>query len=391
MGSALLLVEVLWIGLAAVLNSDEDRTVTFPIEDDHITIKIDGQELTLLLDTGSNVLLVNDGVWYEGKYGKGACEDPRAACYFCPGKRTCLGAGTTIFALPFVQGQVYKFVRRPGSVTLGENTFDGVEFGVVIDFTPPPLHDGSRSPVVLGMGLVSSNNPVKSLLQQLKFKSVIGRLCFSIHTQPSGNTGINGRMVLGEVVEGGPGMRLTPLERCGRTQWNRVTVRVSSIAILAPDGNLLYTHGSGEFGRKGYYLGYVDSGTRDILIPDGAEFVKAIVDHARERIGFDRFWRHPGRVRSVFEKQMSTRSYWFIDEAVLKFFPTLVFTVGSDRDIAVTIPPRDYARCMDGWCVLGIASHQEDRVLLGAPFLRGCDAYVDFESKVVGLRPKHSV
>ncbi|KAF4695750.1 hypothetical protein FOZ60_003345 [Perkinsus olseni] len=387
---ALFLAEVLCIGLVAVLSSDDGKPVTFPVEDDHVEMEIDGQELTLLLDTGSNAILVNDGVWYEGKYGKGTCGDPRAACYFCPGRRTCLDAGMSVFGLRFVQGQVFRFVLRSGSITLGERSIDGVEFGVVVDFVPPPSHEGARSPGILGMGLVSADNPLTSLLQQLKYKSVIDKLSLSIRTQPSGKVGISGRVVLGKVVEGGLGMQLTSLEMCDKVRWNRVTVRVSAMAILGSNWNLLHTQGSDELGRNSSRLGYVDSGTRDILVPDAAQFVYAIIEYAKERIKLDRFWRNPGRARPIFEKKTNTGSHWFIDEGVLKFFPTLVFTVGSNRSIAVAIPARDYARCMRGWCVLGIASHQEDRVLLGAPFLRACDAYVDFESNVLGLRPKHS-
>ncbi|KAF4706931.1 hypothetical protein FOZ63_003707 [Perkinsus olseni] len=377
MRSVLFLAEILCIGLAAVLSSGEKKTVTVPIDDDHVKVEIDGRELTLLLDTGSNAVLVNDGVWYEGKYGKG--------------RRTCLDANMSVFGQRFVQGQVFRFVLRSGSITLGEHCIDGVKFGVVVDFTPPPSQESARSPGILGMGLVSADNPVKSLLQQLKHKSVIDRLSLSIRTQPSGKVGISGRVVLGEVVEGGLGMQLTSLEMCDKVRWNRVTVRVSSIAILGSDRNLLHTRGSDELGRSSSRLGYVDSGTRDILIPDAAQFVYAIIECAKERMMLDRFWPNPGRVRQIFEKKMNTGSHWFIDEGVLKFFPTLVFTVGSKRSIVVTIPPTDYARCMRGWCVLGVASHQEDRVLLGAPFLRACDAYVGFESNVVGLRPKHSV
>ncbi|KAF4676427.1 hypothetical protein FOL46_002933 [Perkinsus olseni] len=391
MRSALFLAEVLRIGLAAVLSSDEGKTVTVPIEDDHVKVEIDGRELTLLLDTGSNAILVNDGVWYEGKYGKGTCGDPRAACYFCPGGRTCLDAGMSVLGLNFVEGQVCRFVLRSGSITLGEHSIDGVEFGVVVDFTPPPSHETARSPGMLGMGLASAGSPLTSLLQQLKYKSVIDKLALSIRTQPSGKVGINGRVVLGEVVEGGLGMQLTPLEMCDKVRWNRVTVRVSPMAILGSDWNLLHTQGSDELGRNSSRLGYVDSGTRDILVPDAAQFVYAIIQYAKERIKLDRFWRNPGRARPIFEKKTNTRRSWFIDEGVLKFFPTLVLTVGSNRSMAVTIPPGDYARCVRGWCVLGVASHQEDRVLLGVPFLRACDAYVDFESNVVGLRPKHSV
>ncbi|KAF4689519.1 hypothetical protein FOZ60_001572 [Perkinsus olseni] len=237
----LFLAEVLCIGLVAVLSSDDGKTVTVPVEDDHVRVAFDGRELKLLLDTGSNAILVNDGVWYEGKYGEG--------------RKTCLDADMSVLGLNFVEGQVYRFVLRSGSITLGEHSIDDVKFGVVVDFIPPPSHEGARSPGILGMGLVSADNPVKSLLQQLKHKSVIDKLSLSIRTQPSGKVGISGRVVLGEVVEGGLGMQLTSLEMCDKVRWNRVT---------------------------------------------------------------------------------------------------------------------------------------EDRVLLGVPFLRACDAYVDFESNVLGLRPKHS-
>ncbi|KAF4738947.1 hypothetical protein FOZ63_002895 [Perkinsus olseni] len=370
--------------LAAVVDpSGGDRTVTLPIQDNHVKMTVDGLEMNLFLDSGTDKILVNDGVWYERKYGMRACEDPRAACFYCPGKAGCYPSDLPVFTADFLDGSVIKYVVHTSTVMLGGHVIKDAEFGVIVDFVPP-ANAHFKVPGTFGVARGYRTNPVESPLAQLRNRRVIGRESFSIRTESSEDGGINGRLTLGDAIQVGSGTQMIPLD----TTWTRkVSVWVFSVALVNADGSLPRIFRSKRLGGDRSYVGYVVHGIKSLHIPHAEGLIDEIFDHAKRAMDPP----SPGHRSEIKLGQRTKRGRWVLRKAVLEYLPTLAFRLGSDGSHVVKISPTDFTRCKGEKCTLRIVESKiEDRVVLGAPLIRAYDVSVNFGSNMIGLQPRYS-
>ncbi|KAF4689522.1 hypothetical protein FOZ60_001575 [Perkinsus olseni] len=360
--------KIFYISFAVLLYPSCSLTV--PIENGLVTVKVDGQEMKLLLDSGSDKFLVNDGVWYEEKYGKGACDDPRAACYFCSRTAACFAPTSAVYNASFADGDVVEYVIHSGSVRLGDRTVEGIEFGIVVNSIRPAHRNNVTETSVLGIATSCGRGFSKSLVEQLRSTGTIRQTSFSIYSRPSASPGIDGEVTFGSRTEEGPGMKMTRLEYCYQNRLNRERRLLPSV------------HQSARLPWDRSYLGYVDSGAYSLHIPHAEDLIGDILGLAkRSLIAQSRRFEGAAIIRRT------RNGHWLIKEGLLEHLPTLAFRINSAGDILVKIPPRDYTRCARGKCLLKIVDGKlGDRVLLGVPLLRAYDVHVNFDTRVVGFR-----
>ncbi|KAF4706738.1 hypothetical protein FOZ62_017262 [Perkinsus olseni] len=375
------IVKIFYITFAVLLYPSSSLTI--PVENGFVTVKVDGQEMKLLLDSGSEKFLVNDGVWYEEKYGKGACKDPRAACYFCSRTAACFAPTSAVYNASFADGDVVEYVIHSGSVTLGDRTVEGIEFGIVINSIRPAHRSNVTETSVLGIATSCGRGFSKSLVEQLRSTGTIRQTSFSIYSRPSASLGIDGEVTFGSRTEEGLGMKMTRLEYCYQNRLNRVSVWISGVGMYGPQERLLPSvHQSARLPWDRSYLGYVDSGSYSLHIPHAEDLIGDILGLAKRRlIAQSRRFEEAAIIRRT------RNGHWLVKEGLLAHLPTLAFRINSAGDILVKIPPRDYTRCARGKCLLKIVEGKPgDRVLLGVPLLRAYDVHVNFDTRVVGFR-----
>ncbi|KAF4712706.1 hypothetical protein FOZ62_010028 [Perkinsus olseni] len=104
--------------------------LTIPVKEGFVTVNVDGQEIGLFLDSGYPDLTMLDGHWYEQEYGKDACKEPGAGCYFCPEDDPCDFEGTELPLTRFGDNTTLKSVLRSGSLVLTGRQAADFDFSV---------------------------------------------------------------------------------------------------------------------------------------------------------------------------------------------------------------------------------------------------------------------
>lgn len=362
---------------SASLKFMRDNIVTMPIENSYATVELDGQRVALLVDSGSDKLLVNSGEWYEEIYGKGACTDSKAACYFCPSPEQCYSDTSRVYRSRFADGAEARYVIHKASLTIGEQTaIEEFEFGIIIDFIDPAGGSNSRSLGILGIAPACSRKLLSSFIEQLQSSSTIARRTFAIHAKRG--RGFNGEVTFGALVKEDVRTTLSRMAYCYKNGWGRVSVWTASVALLRTDGNLSNVYRPLMSQRDRSYLSYVDSGTISIGIPNAADLIERILESTKREMGkfSEQYWK----VEETGEK------YLIIDKRMRKYLPTLAFRLQNEVGFSLKIEGRDYTVCGRGGCFVRIRdSGLKDRILFGIPLFRAYDVHVDFDERKIGF------
>ncbi|KAF4740442.1 hypothetical protein FOZ62_007986 [Perkinsus olseni] len=361
-------------GLAPVSHTPA-RTVTLPVERGFVTVSIDGQKVELLVDSGAHALIVLDGHWYEGMYGKGACEKSGSGCFFCPVEAPCEFSGAEERTqLRFVDGTMIESISRRGSLVLGERDAVDVIYKISRPMSPSRLsiprgYFGlSRRPTV------STNR--ESLLESLVQQSVIQGLSFTI--RPSEEQ--LGRFISGQLILGGT-VNLSEATNYMLPGWPDDPVNHRAIpAVWVTSVDLLDARGSptteGATGHRHHRCSFraaLDTGANSMNLPHPGlleDIERELITKMREK-GYteERIGRLWGR---------TNKGFVHVRSRALEFLPVLALTLGGEENsILIKIRPKHYCTHIVGGCfILFVQEHVSG--YLGTPFFAAYSVHVDY-------------
>ncbi|KAF4728024.1 hypothetical protein FOZ63_000739 [Perkinsus olseni] len=112
--------------------------LTIPVEEGFVRVNVDGQKIglfettrnNLFLDSGYPDLTMLDGHWYEQEYGKDACKEPGAGCYFCPEDHPCDFEEDELPLTRFGDNTTLRSVLRSGLLVLADREAADFDFSV---------------------------------------------------------------------------------------------------------------------------------------------------------------------------------------------------------------------------------------------------------------------
>ncbi|KAF4683041.1 hypothetical protein FOZ63_028071 [Perkinsus olseni] len=363
------------------------KTVTIPVEEGFVAVNIDGQEVELKLDSGFWGLAVMDGRWYERKYGKGACDDPRAGCYFCSEKSPCeFNKGKLAPGLNFSDGKRIENINRTGTLVVGDR--EAANFTFVISRT-------RRWPTTVkpyGFFGISNLEPSftvphpwpgeESVLDSLLRLNVIGRRSYTLHTDGSRNSDrISGQLTLGDALDESKAGKHKFVDYAYNPEKHRAfaAVQVSSLRLFDAQGALLMKEGLVRR-RPDSLLSMVDTGANGIYLPYPG-LLKDIKSKLRMKL----------KKKGYTEKQIN--EMWREDqgplvqvkEEALDSLPVLGFHLGEgDNSIPIRIHPKHYCvHTGDGDVIIFVQEYAMN--LIGTPFFRAYSIHVDYTNNKIAL------
>ncbi|KAF4683040.1 hypothetical protein FOZ63_028070 [Perkinsus olseni] len=358
-----------------------------PVEEGFVTVNIDGQVVKLILDSGFWGLVVMDGRWYERKYGKGACDDPRVGCYFCSEESPCEFSQTQpLPGVKFKDGDRIKGINRTGTLVLGGR--EAANFPFVISRARKWKTAGKPYGFFGISGLEPSFTVPhpwprgESVLDSLLRLNVIGRRSYTLYTDGSRNSyRISGQLTLGDALDESEAGEYKFVDYAYDPESYRAfaAVWVSSLRLFDAEGALLMKEGLIRK-RPISFLSTVDSGANGIYLPYPGllEDIESKLRMRLEKIGYS-------------EKQMN--EMWREDqgplvqvkEEALDSLPVLGLELGEgDNSIPIRIHPKHYCvHTGDGDVIIFVQENSMN--LIGTPFFRAYSVHVDYTNNKIAL------
>ncbi|KAF4706020.1 hypothetical protein FOZ63_007397 [Perkinsus olseni] len=372
---------------SGVVSDAPAKTVTMPVEEGFVRVSIDGQEVDLKLDSGFWGLTVMDGGWYEREFGNGACDDPRAGCYFCSEKSPWeFSEGKLAPGLLSADGKRALNIKRTGTMVLGGREAANFPFMISRSF-------GGPTPVkpygLFGISGLEPSSIVphpwpggESVLDSLVRLNVIGRQSYTIYTNNSRNSSfISGQVTLGDVLDESKAgeYRFVDYGYNPKTYRAFANVWVSSFGLFDAQSALLMKEGLLR-GSPNPFLSMLDSGANGIYFryPNLLEDIKSKLKMKMKKNGYteeqiDEMWQD-GIGPLVQAK-----------EEVFDSLPVLGFHLGEgDNSIPIKIHPKHYCvHTGNGDVVLFV--QENDMNLIGTPFFRAYNVHVDYTNNRIAL------
>ncbi|KAF4695807.1 hypothetical protein FOZ63_030499 [Perkinsus olseni] len=356
-----------------------------PVEEGYVNVTIEGQEVELLVDSNAWGIKLIDGRWYEAKYGKGACDEPHAGCYFCKEESPCVFKKKLVRKSSFDDGKWIEGIERTGSLELGGHETSNFTFTVfrIIEWV------GSRPHGFFGLaGLPRTSNLFQpwpgqeGLLDALVRHNVIGRQSYTVRTDTTQvSEYVTGQLTLGGTVERSKSTKYTfpQFTYDPRFYRARTSVWVSSLKLFDPRGNL--TTKERPVGlHSSSFSTTMDTGANGVYLP----YEGLLEDIEREL-------KKEMKGKGYREKQIGEvwrRDEWgvvYVKEEAFDSLPVLGFQLGEgDYSIPIKIHPMHYcADTLEGEYLIFV--QQTNHSVLGTPFFRAYSVHVDYTSKKIAL------
>ncbi|KAF4650350.1 hypothetical protein FOZ61_000398 [Perkinsus olseni] len=358
-----------------------------PVKEGFVRVSIDGQEVDLKLDSGFWGLTVMDGGWYEREFGNGACDDPRAGCYFCSEKSPWeFSEGKLAQGLLSADGKRALNINRTGTMVLGGREAANFPFMISRTFAGPTT---IKPYGLFGISGLEPSSIVphpwpggESVLDSLVRLNVIGRQSYTLYTNNSGNSSfISGQVTLGDALDESKAgeYRLVDYGYNPKTYRAFANVWVSSLRLLDAQGAQLMKAGLVRR-RPDSLLSMLDTGANGIYLPYPGllKDIKSRLGMKLKKNGYteeqiNKMWREDqGPLAQVKEEAFDS-------------LPVLGFHLGEgDNSIPIKIHPRHY--CLhtgDGDVIVYV--QESDMNLIGTPFFRAYNVHVDYTNNKIAL------
>ncbi|KAF4655320.1 hypothetical protein FOL47_009482 [Perkinsus chesapeaki] len=340
---------------AALGSSTYCLPISLPLADNTITLSLDGQYIKLLTDSCSSATLVVYGPEYERLHGVGSCKT-FGSCYFCSTENPCNDLLQRKNSTgEFGDGDVYIYVEHTLSLDIGNITISDFEVGLVI-YSYNVYEEKPHVASILGLAFGLSEHP-PTFLEQLRKHGVIGSLSYSVRTNGDVST-LTGNITLDDTsqMRVGTDVRLT---RDPAEFKQLVVIPLWPVSFLNSKGALLryrYVGYDTTTKKDGPSLGYVDTGSKGIHLPEG---------------DFDNF----RRVADKFIRFSRKLDVYIVGKENISHLPVLALTLGeAPHQIDIRIQPKHYVyRCSRRSCTVGVFCYSLGEPILGHPLFHAYD------------------
>ncbi|KAF4697500.1 hypothetical protein FOZ62_003048 [Perkinsus olseni] len=360
--------------------------LTIPVKEGFVTVNIDGQEIGLFLDSGCPDLTVLDGHWYEQEYGKDACKEPSAGCYFCPEDDPCDFEETELALTHFGDNTTLKSVPRSGSLRLADREAADFDFSVarVVHWGSPSKPHG-----FFGLSRIPTNpeeyeysDDSESLIDSLVDHGLIERPSYTFRTNTTQNgLSITGQLTLGEKLDESTATKYKWQKIVYSEKFHEAlaTVWVSSVKMSGGRSRLLPLESrASEY--PGPNLTTIDTGGPivSLAIPGLLEDLEKSLKMKLRRKGYD-----DEKIARMFRRDEN--GFLFVKQRVFKYLPVLKLRLDDgSNSVSIKIYPQHYCVGLESG-ELELMLQSETVSVLGTPFFWAYSIYVNFDDHKIAL------
>ncbi|KAF4680036.1 hypothetical protein FOZ60_014163 [Perkinsus olseni] len=260
-----------------------------------------------------------DGHWYEQEYGKDACKEPGAGCYFCPEDHPCDFEEDELPLTRFGDNTTLRSVLRSGLLVLADREAADFDFSVAKSIPTNPEEYEYR-------------DDSESLIDSLVDHGLIERPSYTFRTDTTQNgLSITGQLTLGEKLDE---------STAAKHKWQTIvysekfhealaTVWVSSVK-LSGGRRRLFPLESRASEYPGPNLSIIDTGGPivSLAIPGLLEDLEKSLKMKLRRKGYDE-----EKIARMFRRDEN--GFLYVKQRVFKYLPVLKLRLNDGLQFSI--------------------------------------------------------